>query len=154
MTEQLPARSPDIERTHRGAETSAFLRAEAERMAQLCIGCGNCLRACPMLAFAPAAQQAGSDEVMQGVRSVLRGEAANAASLAWISVCSRSALCRGVCPVAGLDPAFMMRVAKMRAMGALGDAAQIAVHEDTQFAPRVKAFARLTFSETEQEAWL
>ncbi len=142
------------DREHPGAKTSVFLRAEAERMASLCTGCGNCLRACPMVAFAPLAQAAGADEVMQGVRDLLRGGKANAAALSWIAACSRSALCSGVCPVDGLDPAFMMRVAKMRAMGALGDPAQIAVREDAQLAQRVKAFARLTLSDTEQEEWL
>jgi hypothetical protein len=48
----------------------------------------------------------------------------------------------------------MMRLAKMRASGALGEPSRIAVKEDTQFAPRVKAFARLTMTPEEQDAWL
>ena len=142
------------ERRLAGAATAAFLKSEALRLADLCIGCGECLRACPMTTYAPEALVADASDVMQGVRAVLRGEMAVAPVLAWISVCTRSASCSTVCPVEGLDPAFMMRLAKMAAMGAFGAPAQIEVKEDTQFAPRIKAFARLTLSETEQEEWL
>ncbi len=141
-------------RNRPGQATAAFLRGEALRMAGLCTECGNCLRACPMRRLAPAAQDVDARTVLSGVRALLRGEVANTASLSWVAACSRSAQCHGVCPVEGLDPAFMMRVAKMRAMGALGDRPQITVQEDSQFSPRVKAFARLTLSSSEQEDWL
>ena len=66
---------------------------------------------------------------------------------------SISAVCTSACPEP-MDPAMMMRLANMRARGALGGGAQIPVKQDPGWSARVKAFARLTMTEEEQANWL
>jgi hypothetical protein len=107
-----------------------------------------------MLAYAPEAATADPVEVVRGVIDLLRGAASTPPALAWIAACTRSAVCTDACREEGIDPAYMMRLAKMRAMGALDETPSITVAADTQFSPRVKAFARLTLSTDEQENWL
>lgn len=136
------------------AATSAFLHSECERVASLCTACGKCVTACPMTAYAPEMHGADPAQIVRGVLELLRGGPSSPQALSWVAVCTRSALCTDACGEEGVDPAFMMRLAKMRASGALGEAAVIAVNEDLQFSPRVKAFARLTMTAKEQAEWL
>ncbi len=137
-----------------GLATAEFVRAECERVAALCTACGKCVTACPMTEYAPAMHGADPARTVHGVLDLLRGGSSTPQALAWVAVCTRSAVCTEACPEEAIDPAFMMRLAKMRASGALGDPARIAVMEDAQFSPRVKAFARLTMSDEEQARWL
>jgi NAD-dependent dihydropyrimidine dehydrogenase PreA subunit len=132
----------------------ARLRSECERIASACTACGDCVRACPMLAYAPETASADPGDVVRGVIDLLRGGPSTPPALAWIAACTRSAICTDVCREEAIDPAYMMRLAKMRAMGALNETPSIAVKEDAQFSPRVKAFARLTLTPDEQEKWL
>lgn len=129
------------------------IATEGARLAAACTACGACVRACPMLPHAPGTAGAEAGTVAAGMRAVLRGEAAEPAGLAWIAACTRSALCNTACPEQ-LDVAFMLRLAGMRAKGALGEAPRIPVKEDPQWSARVKAFARLTMTEEEQARWL
>ena len=87
------------------------------------------------------------------MRDVLRDGAGTAEARAWIGACTRSGICTPACPEK-LDAAFMLRLAQWRAKGALGTPAMIPVREDTQYSPKVKAFARLTLTEEEQSRWL
>jgi ferredoxin len=137
-----------------GTATAAFLRSECERVASLCTACGKCVTACPMTAYAPEVQGADPEQIVRGVLKLLRGGTSSPQALSWVAVCTRSALCTDACGEEGVDPAFMMRLAKMRASGALGEPPVIAVNEDAQFSPRVKAFARLTLTAKEQAEWL
>ena len=137
-----------------GSATQAFLRAECERVASLCTACGKCVSACPMAAYAPVMKGVDPEQTVRGVLDLLRGGASSPQALGWVAACTRSALCTEACGEEGIDPAFMMRLAKMRAMGALGEPARIVVNEDAQFSPRVKAFARLTLTAEEQAEWL
>ena len=107
-----------------------------------------------MTAYAPGVPEADPAQTVRGVLDLLRGGASSPDALSWIAACSRSAVCTDACGEEGIDPAFMMRLAKMRASGALGDPSLIPVKEDTQFSPRVKAFARLTMTAEEQAEWL
>lgn len=132
---------------------AGHIRAEAARLAAACVACGECVRACPMTPYAAGVDDAPAGEVAAGMVDVLRGGAGSAPALAWIAACTKSGLCTPACPE-GLDAAFMLRLAGFRAKGALGDPALIPVREDTQFSPRVKAFARLTLTEEEQARWL
>ena len=134
--------------------TAEFMRAESERVASLCTACGRCVTACPMTHYAPEMQGASPAETVRGVLDLLRGGASTVVALAWVAVCTRSAVCTEACPEEAIDPAFMMRLAKMRAWGALGEPPKIVAKEDQQFSPRVKAFARLTMTEQEQAEWL
>jgi ferredoxin len=129
------------------------IRAESTRLAETCTACGACVRACPMLAYTPAASAAEPGAVAAGVLDVLRDGPGTPEALAWIAVCTRSAVCTPVCPEP-MDPARMMRLAGMRVRGALGEAARIPVKSDPGWSARVKAFARLTMTEEEQAKWL
>lgn len=129
------------------------IRAESARLAALCTGCGGCVEACPMTPYAAGVAAAGPAAVATGMRDVLRDGPGTPAALAWIAACTRSGVCTPACPE-GLDAAFMLRLAQWRAKGALGTPALIPVREDTQYSPKVKAFARLTLTEEEQAQWL
>jgi Fe-S oxidoreductase len=129
------------------------IRVESARLAALCTACGDCVRACPMTPYAAGVGQAEPGAVAVGMRDVLREGPGTPEARAWIAACTRSGVCTPACRE-GIDPAFMLRLATWRAKGALGDAPLIAVKEDTQFSPKVKAFARLTLTEEEQREWL
>ena len=132
---------------------AARIRAESARLAALCTACGECVRACPMTPYAAGVAAAAPGAVAAGMRDVLRDGAGTAEARAWIAACTRSGVCTPACPEK-LDAAFMLRLAQWRAKGALGTPALIPVKEDTQYSPKVKAFARLTLTEEEQATWL
>ncbi len=132
---------------------AAHIAGEGARLAALCTACGECVRACPMLPYAPAAAAAEPEHVASGFRAMVRDGGGTEQAISWIAVCTRSGVCGPACPE-GIDAAFMMRLATWRAKGAMGEAARIPVKEDPGLAARVKAFARLTMSEEEQAKWL
>jgi Fe-S oxidoreductase len=132
---------------------AAHIRGESARLAALCTACGECVRACPMTPYAAGVEAAALGAVAAGMRDVLRDGAGTAEARAWIAACTRSGVCTPACPEK-LDAAFMLRLAQWRAKGALGTPALIPVKEDTQYSPKVKAFARLTLTEEEQSQWL
>ena len=132
---------------------AAHIRGESARLAALCTACGECVRACPMTPYAAGVEAAAPGAVAAGMRDVLRDGAGTAEARAWIAACTRSGVCTPACPEK-LDAAFMLRLAQWRAKGALGTPALIPVKEDTQYSPKVKAFARLTLTEEEQSRWL
>jgi len=107
-----------------------------------------------MTVYPPELREADPAQTVRGVLDLLRGNAASPQALSWIAACSRSGVCTDSCSEEGFDPAFMMRLAKMRALGALGEAPSIAVKEDPQLSAKVKAFARLTMTAEEQAKWL
>lgn len=127
------------------------LRAEGERLAALCTACGACAAACPMPAWLPLPAAAPTARA-QGMRAILRGEEPTPEGLAWVAACTRSGECSRVCPE-GLDPRLMLRMATMRVRGALGEPPRVPLKEDTGWANRVKAFARMTMSEEEAQRW-
>jgi Fe-S oxidoreductase len=129
------------------------IRGESARLAALCTACGACVRACPMTPYAAGVDAAAPGTVAAGMRDVLRDGPGTPEALAWIDACTKSGLCTAACPER-IDAALMLRLAGMRLRGALGEAPRIPVREDTQFSPRVKAFARLTMTEEEQAQWL
>ncbi|MBL6456178.1 (Fe-S)-binding protein [Belnapia sp. T6] len=129
------------------------IRTESARLAALCTACGECVRACPMVPYAPGVAESGPEAVAAGLVDVLRDGPGTEAARAWIAACTRSGVCTPACPER-IDPAFMLRLATWRAKGALGAAPLIPVKEDPQLPARVKAFARLTMTEEEQRAWL
>jgi Fe-S oxidoreductase len=129
------------------------IRRESARLAALCTACGDCVRACPMTPYARGVAEAGPAAVAAGMRDILLAGPGTPEARAWIAACTRSGTCTPACRE-GIDPAFMLRLATWRAKGALGDAPLIEVKEDTQFSPKVKAFARLTLTEEEQREWL
>ena len=134
---------------------AARIAEEGARLAAACTACGACVRACPMTPFAPGVEAADPGPVAAGMRAVLRGEGTGVAeaAVAWIAACTRSAQCNAACPER-LDVALMLRLASMRARGALGEPALHATRPDPGWSSRVKAFARVTLTEEEQAAWL
>ncbi|HEY4252579.1 MAG TPA: (Fe-S)-binding protein [Roseomonas sp.] len=129
------------------------IRTESARLAALCTACGACVTACPMTPYAAGVDAAEPDAVAAGMRDLLRDGPGTPQALAWIAACTRSGICSAACPEQ-LDAAFMLRLATWRAKGALGEPPRIPVKEDTQYSPKVKAFARLTLTGKEQAEWL
>jgi len=132
---------------------SARIRAESARLAAACTGCGDCVRACPMVARTAIVAAAEPGAVIGGVLDVLRDGAGTEPALAFLAACTRSGVCTPACPER-IDAAFMMRLAGLRVRGALGDAPRVKVRDDPGWSARVKTFARLTMTEEEQKEWL
>lgn len=101
-----------------------------------------------MIAYVPAAQGASAPETVRGVLDLMQGGAGDAASRGWVAACTRSALCIPACPEA-VDPMLMLRLAKFSAH----ENGHIPGRDVPDAMARVKAFARLTFSEQEQRDW-
>ena len=132
---------------------AARIREESARLAEACTSCGDCVRACPMVARTVVVAAAEPGAVIGGVLDVLRDGAGTPEALAFIAACTRSGVCTPACPER-IDAAFMMRLAGLRVRGALGDAPRVKVRDDPGWSARVKIFARLTMTEEEQEKWL
>lgn len=127
---------------------TALREAETARMLAACTRCGECFRACPMIAHAPAAQGADGATIMGGVLDLLQGGAGDAASRAWTSACTRSGVCVPACPEA-VNPMLMLRLAKFRAQ----ESGALPPRDARDAMARVKTFARLTMTEEEWERW-
>jgi Fe-S oxidoreductase len=136
-----------------GARLAGHIRATSERLAAACTACGACYRACPTAPAIPALADAVAEDVMAGVRDILRGGPGSLAAVAFAAACARSGLCTDACPER-IDAALLMRMANLRVRGALGDPPRVSAKEDPGWAARVKAFARLTMSAEEQAKWL
>jgi Fe-S oxidoreductase len=126
-------------------------RITAESLAD-CTQCGKCFEVCPMPAYSTKLGDAAASEVVGGVLGILRGAAGSAASLEWVRLCTGSARCIPACPE-GVNPMLMLRVARFKALGSLGDAPQMTLPEDPHYFRKVHAFASLHFTDEEIDAW-
>jgi ferredoxin len=131
----------------------SHIRDNSAHLAGACTACGECYRACPMVARTPALDGAAPEAVMAGIRDILRDGEGTAEAIAFAGACTRSAVCTPACPEK-LDAAFLMRLASLRVRGTLGDPPRVAGKHEPGWSARVKAFARLTMSEEEQTEWL
>lgn len=129
------------------------IRGNSARLAEACTACGECYRACPMVARTPALAGAMPEAVMTGIRDILRDGTGTPEAIAFAGACVRSGVCTDACPEE-LDAAFLMRLASMRVRGVLGDAPRVTSAHDARWSARVKAFARLTMTEEERARWL
>ena len=136
-----------------GPALIAYIRDNSARLADACIACGECYRACPMVPRTAALSDATPETVMAGILDILRDEPGTSEAIAFAGACTRSAVCTPACPEK-LDAAFLMRLASLRVRGALGDAPRVASKHDPGWSARVKTFARLTMTEEEQAQWL
>lgn len=136
-----------------GARLGAHIREHSATLADACIACGTCYRACPTAPLIPALAGAAPDAVMAGIRDILRDGAGTPEAIAFAGACCKSGVCTAACPEQ-LDAAFLMRLANFRVRGALGDAPRVPTKEDPGWSARVKAFARVTMNEEEQAKWL
>lgn len=132
----------------RYANWAELRTAESARIEATCTACGACFDACPMIAYVPAAQGASPAGTVRGVLSLMAGGAGDAASRGWVAACTRSAVCIPACPEA-VDPMLMLRLARFAAH----ENGHIPSKDVPEAMSRVKAFARLTFSEDEQRDW-
>ncbi|MFN3448394.1 MAG: 4Fe-4S dicluster domain-containing protein [Roseococcus sp.] len=128
---------------------SALRESETTRMLAACTRCGRCAEVCPMLPYAEAAQGVAASALVEGVLEVLAGGQGSAAARGWIAACTRSGACNAACPEA-VNPRLMLRLAKWRA----NETGVLPKRDASEAMSRVKAFARLGFSPTEQEEWL
>jgi Fe-S oxidoreductase len=131
------------------ADWGALREAETQRMLAACTRCGKCAEVCPMIAYAPDAAGVAARELVIGVLDVLRGGEGSAAARGWIGACQRSGVCNDACPEA-VDPMLMLRLAKWRA----NETGALPKRDASDAMARVKAFARLGFTDREQEDWL
>lgn len=105
-----------------------------------------------MPAYSDKLKGHAANTVVGGVLDVLRAQAGSPAALEWIELCTGSARCIPACPE-GVNPMLMMRVARMRALGSLGDAPQITVADDKNYFRRVHAFSSMQLTDEEIKAW-
>ena len=131
----------------------AHIRDNSARLAGACTACGECYRACPMVARTPALADAAPTAVMAGIRDILNDAQGTPEAIAFAGACVRSGVCTPACPEK-LDAAFLMRLASLRVKGALGDPPRVTTPHDPRWSSRVKAFARLTMTEQERAEWL
>jgi len=117
-----------------------------------CTACGKCVEACPMPGYSGSLAGQAAPTVVEGVLQVLRGARGTEAALEWINLCTYSARCVPVCPE-GVNPMLMLRVARMKAIGALGDAPQLKRGRDKVYFRRVHAFSTLQLENEEIESW-
>ncbi len=98
-------------------------------------------------------RDADAKSATDGLRRLVRGETAPAATVAWVGACAKSGLCVAACPErdAGLDAMLLVRIAKQHA---LNDTRQLPAKNDPTLFPRVKTFARLQLSDEELAKWL
>ena len=117
-----------------------------------CTACGKCFEACPMPGYSQALAAQTGPAIVEGVLQLLRGARGSDAALEWINLCTYSARCVPACPE-GVNPMLMLRVARMKVLGALGDAPQLERPEDKAFFRRIHAFAALQLNDDEIDAW-
>jgi len=136
----------------RAETTEAFLRQSGPELAALCIACGACFNACPMVDYIDLR---GADPalVTGGLRRLANGEVAPDETVAWVGACTKSGQCVEACPqkAVGLDAMLLVRIAKQRA---LNDTRQLPSKPDPTYFPRIKTFARLQLSDEELDKWL
>jgi heterodisulfide reductase subunit D len=85
-------------------------RARGEAIADACTRCGECFRACPMVAPAGLAE-ADAEDTTAGIVDLITGGSGNADSARWASVCSGSGNCIPACPE-GINARFMVQLAR------------------------------------------
>src|SRR5882762_11132444 len=85
-------------------------RARGEAIADACTRCGDCFRACPMVAAASLAE-ADATEITGGIVDLLTGGSGTAEAARWASVCSGSGNCIPACPE-GINARFMVQLAR------------------------------------------
>src|SRR6266850_2508971 len=94
-------------------------RARGEAIADACTRCGECFRACPMVAPAGLAE-ADAEDTTAGIVDLITGGSGNADAARWASVCSGSGNCIPACPE-GINARFMVQLARGFARAQAGD---------------------------------
>lgn len=135
-----------------------FFEIDRARILNACANCGKCFEVCPMTEFMTSPDFAAS-AITRQVTAVLARDAIDSsnpiqqAALEWIGSCTGSGQCIDACPN-DVNPKMMLRLAKITALGGLGDPKLLTKAEDPNWFPRVRAFARVTLTEQEQKDWM
>src|SRR6201997_5269902 len=95
-------------------------RARGEAIADACTRCGECFRACPMVAPAGLGE-ADAEATTAGIVDLITGGVGSADAKRWASVCSGSGNCIPACPEA-IDTRFMVQLARGFARRQAGEA--------------------------------
>jgi heterodisulfide reductase subunit D len=103
-----------------GARYLEDFRARGEAIADACTRCGDCFRACPMVAPAGLAE-ADATEITGGIVDLITGGSGTAEAARWASVCSGSGNCIPACPE-GINARFMVQLARGFARAQAGEA--------------------------------
>lgn len=105
----------------RGAATGYLddFRARGAAIADACTRCGECFRACPMVAPAGLGE-ADPEATAAGIVDLITGGAGTADAAQWASVCSGSGNCIPACPE-GINTRFMVQLARGFARAKAGD---------------------------------
>jgi heterodisulfide reductase subunit D len=85
-------------------------RARGAAIADACTRCGECFRACPMVAPAGLAG-ADPEETTAAIVDLVTGGSGNEAAARWANVCSGSGNCIPACDY-GVNPRFMVQLAR------------------------------------------
>src|SRR5436305_12831289 len=93
-----------------GAGYLEDFRARGEAIADACTRCGDCFRACPMVAPAGLGA-ADATQTTGGIVDLITGGSGTAAAARWASVCSGSGNCIPACPE-GINARFMVQLAR------------------------------------------
>src|SRR5437899_11788930 len=103
--------------------TAGFLdtfRARGAAIADACTRCGDCFRACPMVAPAGLGE-ADAQETAGGIVDLITGGTGTPEAIRWASVCSGSGNCIPACKH-GINPRFMVQLARGFARQQAGEA--------------------------------
>jgi heterodisulfide reductase subunit D len=125
---------------------TSFLDALQGRVAGIldaCTRCGECVRACPMVA--PAGLDPGDAvAIVGGILGLLDGGDGTGEAERWAQVCTNSGKCIPACDH-GINPRFMVNMARIAAKAKLGpDVARRGAHEYfTAMARSTRTIARL-----------
>src|SRR6267378_1911504 len=103
-----------------GAGYLEDFRARGEAIADACTRCGECFRACPMVAPVGLAE-ADATEATGGIVDLISGGSGTAEAARWASVCSGSGSCIPACPEA-INARFMVQLARGFARAQAGEA--------------------------------
>ena len=101
-----------------------FLQAVHQRVEDTlaaCTRCGKCVEACPMVKPAGLNAQNGP-AIVKGILDLLAGGPGTAEAERWAQVCTNSGKCMRACDY-GVNPRFMVNMARIAAKAKLGDAA-------------------------------
>src|SRR5262245_35329207 len=97
------------------------LRGRADEILDTCTRCRECVRACPIVEPA-GLDPAYAPDIVGGILELLDGGEGSGDAERWAQVCTNSGKCIPACDY-GINPRFMVNMARIAAKAKLGDAA-------------------------------